>query len=116
MTTRRGFLSGLLAGPAVWAAGRRRPNIIFILADDLSYRDLGAYGQRYIETPNLDRLYGESMRFTQAYCGAAECALSRCSLMTGMYMGHARVRLNRSVRGQEHLLEEDVTVAEVPKG
>lgn len=115
MTTRRSFLNGILAASAMRASGSRPPNIIFILADDLSYRDLGAYGQRYVETPNLDRLYGESMRFTQAYCGAAECAPSRCSLMTGMHMGHARVRLNRSVRGQEHLLDEDVTVAEVMK-
>ncbi|MBN1911437.1 MAG: sulfatase-like hydrolase/transferase, partial [Pirellulales bacterium] len=93
----------------------KKPNIIFILADDLSYRDLGCYGQKHIQTPNLDRLYNEGMRFTQAYAGACECAPSRCSLMTGLHMGHARVRLNRSVRGQEHLLDEDVTVAEVLK-
>lgn len=92
-----------------------RPNIIFILSDDLSYRDLACYGQQHIDTPNLDRLFGQSMRFTQAYAGAAECAPSRCSLITGKHMGHARVRLNRSVRGQEHLQPEDVTVAEVLK-
>jgi len=92
-----------------------RPNIIFILSDDLSYRDLACYGQQHIDTPNLDRLFGESMRFTQAYAGAAECAPSRCSLVTGKHMGHARIRLNRSVRGQDHLQAEDVTVAEVLK-
>ncbi len=101
--------------PVASAAGSEQPNIIFILSDDLSYRDLGCYGQEQIDTPNLDRLYAEGMRFTQAYAGACECAPTRCSLMTGLHMGHARVRLNRSVRGQEHLLDEDVTVAEVLK-
>jgi len=76
---------------------------------------LGCYGQKHIETPHLDRLYREGMRFTQAYAGACECAPTRCSLITGKHMGHARIRLNRSVRGQDHLLDEDVTVAEVLK-
>ena len=122
MNTRRDFLKtagmGVAASffPAILQAKPpRRPNIIFILSDDLSYQDLGCYGQKWIETPNLDRLYRQSMRFTNAYAGAAECAPSRCSLMTGMHMGHARVRLNSSVRGQEYLLPEDVTVAEVLK-
>lgn len=115
MSTRRDFLMTLLALPALGAARSRRPNIVFILSDDLSYRDIGAYGQTRIDTPNLDRLYRESMRFPQGYCGAAECAPSRCSLMTGMHMGHARVRLNESVRGQEYLRAEDVTVAKVLK-
>jgi arylsulfatase A-like enzyme len=97
----------------VASAAAEPPNILFILSDDLSYRELGCYGQQHIETPNLDRLYGEAMRFTQAYAGACECAPTRCSLMTGLHMGHARIRLNRSVRGQDHLLDADVTVAEV---
>jgi arylsulfatase A-like enzyme len=97
------------------AAEERRPNIIFILSDDLSYHDLGCYGQKHIETPHTDRLYREGMRFTQAYAGACECAPTRCSLITGKHMGHARIRLNRSVRGQDHLLDKDVTVAEVLK-
>lgn len=108
------LLIGWLATAGV-ANGAESPNILFILSDDLSYRDLGCYGQQHIDTPNLDRLYMEGMRFTQAYAGACECAPTRCSLMTGLHMGHARVRLNRSVRGQEHLLDEDVTVAEVLK-
>lgn len=124
MPTRRDFLrraaqaSAVLAGAGALraaAAKPRRPNIIFILSDDLSYRDLACYGQKHIDTPNLDRLCGESLRFTQAYAGAAECAPTRCSLMTGKHMGHARIRLNRSVRGQDHLEAEDVTVAEVLK-
>ena len=66
-----------------------KPNVIFILADDLGYGDLGCFGQKLIQTPNIDRLAAEGMRFTQAYAGATVCAPSRCSLMTGMHNGHA---------------------------
>jgi len=94
-----------------------RPNVLFILADDLSYQDLSCYGQTRFQTPNLDRLAQEGLVFPHAYSGAPECAPSRASLMTGMHMGHCRVRLNASARGsQEHLLDEDVTVAEVLQG
>jgi arylsulfatase A-like enzyme len=104
----------------------RPPNIIFILADDLGYGDLGCYGQKDIQTPNLDRLATQSMRFTQAYTGASVCAPSRCVLMTGLHTGHARVRENMGTRKEippeEHgqkdripLLPEDVTVAQVLK-
>ena len=94
----------------------RKPNILFILSDDLSYRDLSCYGQDKFRTPNLDKLAMNGIRFTQAYSGSPECAPSRASLMTGMHMGHCRIRANNSVRGQDHLLSEDVTVAEVLKG
>ena len=89
----------------------RKPNIIFILADDLGYGDLGCYGQKKIQTPNIDRLAGEGMRFTQCYAGSTACAPSRAALMTGMHTGHARIRGNASMP----LLAEDVTVAEVLK-
>jgi hypothetical protein len=95
---------------------KRKPNILFIFSDDLSYRDLSCYGQEQFRTPNLDKLAMNGIRFTQAYSGASECAPSRASLMTGMHMGHCRIRANNSVRGQDHLLSEDVTVAEVLKG
>ena len=94
----------------------RKPNILFIFSDDLSYRDLSSYGQEQFRTPNLDNLAMNGIRFTQAYSGSSECAPSRGSLMTGMHMGHCRIRANSSVRGQDHLLSEDVTVAEVVKG
>jgi len=97
------------------ASTKDKPNILFIFSDDLSYRDLSCYGQRQFSTPNLDGLATKGLRFTQAYCGSPECAPSRASLMTGMHMGHCRVRANRSVRGQDHLLAEDTTVAEVLK-
>jgi len=93
----------------------RRPNILFIFSDDLSYRDLSCYGQKQFCTPNLDKLAMNGIRFTNAYCGSPECAPSRASLMTGMHMGHCRIRANRSLRGQDHLLAEDITVAEVLK-
>ena len=93
----------------------RKPNILFIFSDDLSYRDLSSYGQEQFRTPNLDKLAMNGIRFTQAYSGAPECAPSRASLMTGMHLGHCRIRANNSVRGQDHLLSEDVTVAEVLK-
>lgn len=89
----------------------RQPNIIFILADDLGYGDLGCYGQKQIQTPNIDKLAKEGMRFTQCYAGSTVCAPSRCCLMTGMHTGHARIRGNANVP----LKPEDVTIAEVLK-
>jgi len=86
-----------------------KPNIVFILADDLGYGDLGCYGQKKIKTPNLDRLAAEGMRFTQCYAGSTVCAPSRAVLMTGLHTGHARIRGNAKVP----LEPGDVTVAEV---
>jgi arylsulfatase A-like enzyme len=88
-----------------------RPNIIFILADDLGYGDLGCYGQKKIKTPNIDGLARDGMRFTQCYAGCTVCAPSRCSLMTGMHTGHARIRGNANVP----LTGDDLTVAEILK-
>lgn len=72
-----------------------RPNIIFILCDDMGYGDLGCYGQPYIETPNLDRMAQEGIRFTQAYAGSPVSAPSRATLMTGQHTGHTHVRGNK---------------------
>lgn len=77
-----------------------RPNIIFLLADDLGYGDIGAYGQKKIRTPHLDRLAQDGMRFTQHYSGHNVCAPSRCVLMTGLHPGHAYIRNNRGGVGQ----------------
>src|SRR4051812_9103829 len=79
-------------GRPIGVSSERKPNIIFILTDDLGYGDLGCYGQKRIKTPNLDRMAVDGMRFTQAYAGGAVCAPSRCVLMTGLHGGHARVR------------------------
>ncbi|MBN1342784.1 MAG: arylsulfatase [Phycisphaerae bacterium] len=104
-----------VAGSAVEAAaGRARPNIVFIMADDLGYGDLGCYGQQQIVTPCIDRLAAEGVRFTQAYAGSTVCAPSRCCLMTGVHNGHARIRDN--IPHGTFLAKEDVTLAEVLKG
>jgi len=87
------FLTGSCRSGAEEAGGRR-PNIIYILADDLGYGELGSYGQTKIETPNLDQLAQNGMRFTQHYAGSPVCAPSRCVLLTGKHTGHAYIRGN----------------------
>ena len=75
----------------------KKPNIIYILADDLGYGDIGSFGQKNIKTPNLDRLAEEGMRFTQHYSGSTVCAPSRAVLMTGLHSGHAPIRGNKEI-------------------
>jgi arylsulfatase A-like enzyme len=99
---------------------KRKPNIVFILADDLGYGDLSCYGQKRFETPHLDRMAAEGMRFTDHYSGSTVCAPARCSLMTGFHTGHAWVRGNwgSGPHGWGACLElrpEDVTAAELLK-
>src|SRR5688500_7393151 len=84
MLNRRQFLSSTLALPA-WAQPQKRPNIIFILADDLGWGDLGCYGNREIATPNLDRLATGGAQFTQFYTSNPVCSPSRTGFMTGQY-------------------------------
>jgi arylsulfatase A len=86
---------------AAGAVEKRRPNVVFILADDLGYGDLGCYGQKKIRTPNIDKIAAGGMRFTQFYSGNPVCAPSRCTLMTGYHTGHAQVRNNKQVGGEE---------------
>ncbi len=113
--TRRQFLQSAV-GAAAPAPAPERPNIVFILADDLGIGDLGCYGQQRIVTPNLDRMAAEGMRFQSAYAGAAVCAPSRCVLMTGLHAGHARIRDNHNHRGERvPLRPDDLTVAELLK-
>lgn len=97
--------------PSVSDAQVRKPNIIFLLADDLGYGDLGCYGQKSIQTPNLDKLAAGGRRYTQFYAGSTVCAPSRCSLMTGLHTGHCFIRGN----GKDDLRPDDVTIAEVLK-
>jgi arylsulfatase A-like enzyme len=96
------------------------PNIIYILADDLGYGDLGCYGQEIIRTPNIDALAKSGMLFTDHYAGSSVCAPSRAALMTGMHTGHNRVRGNYETGPKGfgaclELRDEDVTIAEVLK-
>ena len=103
----------LLLCASLVVAAERRPNIIYILADDLGYGDLGCYGQKVIQTPELDRMAKEGLRFTQFYAGATVCAPSRSVLMTGMHHGHTRVRGNAGQKNPaaQALREGDLTVA-----
>ena len=86
-----------LAAPHAQAAtpASEKPNIIFILCDDMGYGDLGCYGQPFIQTPCIDQMAREGMRFTQAYAGSPVSAPSRASLMTGQHSGHGHVRGNK---------------------
>jgi arylsulfatase A len=90
-----------------------RPNIIFILADDLGYGDIGCYGQQKIETPNIDRLAKKGIRFTQFYSGSTVCAPARCSFMTGLHTGHTAIRGNVTLKpeGQVPLPDSAVTIS-----
>ena len=81
--------------------GGRPPNIVFIMADDLGYGEVGAYGQTKIRTPSLDRMAAEGMRFTQHYSGSPVCAPSRCVLLTGLHSGHAYIRGNDEMADRE---------------
>jgi len=109
---RRTFLSAAAGLPAL-AQSSAPPNILLILADDLGYGNLGCYGAREIQTPHLDRMAAEGMRFTGAYAGSTVCAPSRCCLMTGLHTGHAKIRGN----GQRDLTlgPEDPTITEILK-
>ncbi|MFN7842996.1 MAG: sulfatase-like hydrolase/transferase, partial [Pirellula sp.] len=113
-----------LAGNAIAfetsTTSEKRPlNIVFILADDLGWADVGCYGQLQFETPNIDRLASRGMRFTQHYSGAPVCAPSRCVLMTGKHLGHAEIRGNKQAKqidprfdeGQAPLSDNAVTLA-----
>lgn len=107
-TKERTVVAGLLAATAmnVFAGGKaEKPNIIFILCDDMGYGDLACYGQRYIQTPHIDRLAQEGMRFTQAYAGSPVSAPSRASIMTGQHSGHGHVRGNKEYWPQSPIVK-----------
>ena len=107
----------MFCGSSLPAPGAPKPNIIFILSDDIAQGDLGCYGQKLIQTPNLDRMAAEGTRYMQAYCGTSVCAPSRSSLMTGLHMGHCPIRANREIQpeGQMPLPEGTFTVARLLK-
>jgi len=96
-----GITAMSLPAGSLAAAGKNKPNIVYILADDLGYAEVGCYGQKKIKTPNIDRLAAQGMRFTQHYSGNPVCAPSRCALMTGLHTGHSQVRGNKQVGGAE---------------
>ncbi len=107
-----------IIAPNVIGAEARKPNIIFILSDDVAMGDLGAYGQKLIQTPNLDQLCKEGTRYTSAYTGTSVCAPARSSFFTGLHMGNCPTRANREIKagaGQLPLPENTVTVGSVLK-
>lgn len=97
------------------AESDKRLNIVFIMADDLGYGELGCFGQKIIRTPHVDRLAADGMKLTRHYAGNPVCATSRCVLMTGQHPGHATIRTNRAWKpeGQWPIHDDDVTFAEV---
>lgn len=115
------FVAVLACLCVCWAGQLRaedapRPNIIFIMADDLGYGDLGCYGQKLIKTPSLDQMAQEGMRFTDFYAGCTVCAPARSVLMTGLHTGHTHVRGNASTdMSIQSLRKQDLTVAELLK-
>ncbi len=119
---RRKFMNALGIGAAAFATGqliscqteiKKKPNIIYIMTDDLGYGDVSCYGQSKFQTPNIDKLANEGMRFTQHYSGSTVCAPSRCCLMTGLHTGHAQIRGNKEHKpvGQFPMKDNTVTVA-----
>src|ERR1044071_8042215 len=96
LLTRRGFLAGAAASLA--AQQRTPPNFLFVLVDDMGWRDLGCYGSTYYETPNIDRLAGQSVRFTNAYAACPVCSPTRASILTGKYP--ARLNLTDWIPGR----------------
>lgn len=106
-----GLIFELCVRAAQVSVSPKPPNIIFIMADDLGYGDLGCYGQKRFKTPRLDQMASEGVRFTQYYAGSTVCAPSRSVLMTGLHTGHTRIRGN----GQVPLDYGDLTVAEILK-
>ena len=128
--SRLAFVGTLLIGALVTSPdalavkAENKPNIIFIMADDLGYGDLGCYGQKLIKTPHIDNLAKEGARFTQCYAGSTVCAPSRSVLMTGKHTGHTTVRGNFGIggvrglgggNGRVPLNADDITIAEVLK-
>lgn len=109
------LMAALIAGGA---GAAEKPNLIWVMADDLGYGELGCYGQKVTRTPNLDRMAKEGLRFTHFYAGATVCAPSRSVLMTGLHHGHTRVRGNAGKQNPlaQALRPDDTTVADVLKG
>jgi arylsulfatase A len=105
------------SGVAAFGQAKQRPNLIFVLSDDIAQGDLGAYGQKLIQTPNLDRLCKEGTRYLSAYTGTSVCAPARSSFFTGLHMGHCPTRANREIQpeGQRPLPKDTVTIAKILK-
>lgn len=121
MSRRKKWLAGIGTGVMVFnmvscsdvPSQPSKPNIVYILADDLGYGDIGCYGQDVIKTPNIDKLAQQGMRFTQHYSGSTVCAPSRSSLLTGLHTGHTYVRGNGKYQLRDN--DQDITIASLLK-
>ena len=113
MPSRKLFTLSTLLLITLTCFAQQKPNIIFILADDMGYGDAGCYGQQKIKTPHIDALAAQGLRFTQFYAGTAVCAPSRASFMTGRHTGHTPIRGNLGFKpeGQFPLPDTSVTIA-----
>ena len=113
----RALLLLMIATASLHAQQASKPNIIFILADDLGYGDLSCYGQKHFQTPNIDKLADQGIRFTSHYAGAPVCAPSRSVFMTGLHTGHTLIRGNREVQpeGQWPLPDDAYTLMKMMK-
>ncbi len=121
----KNLISTLVFVLSMLCCSARNPNIVFILADDLGYSELGCFGQKWIKTPHIDRLAKEGMKFTQHYSGQAVCAPCRCVLMTGKHPGNAYIRDNGDPKdgstknfpfpGQNPIPDDEITIAEALK-
>lgn len=109
------LLASLFVDQAALAENPKHPNLIWIMADDLGYGELGCFGQKTILTPELDQMAAQGMRLNHFYAGATVCAPSRSVLMTGLHHGHTRVRGNAGKANPkaQALREDDVTIAKV---
>ena len=119
--SRRSFIQGFSGLSALAAArsafsasasGVRKPNVVYIMADELGYYELSCMGHPYIKTPHIDRMAAEGVRFTQALAGSSVCAPTRCVLMTGKHSGHTSVRKND---GGTPMREDEETIASMLK-
>src|SRR6056297_2038770 len=114
------FVGGPVSGNSVVIAEappNKKPNIIYVLADDLGYGDLSCYGQNKFKTPHIDALASNGMMFLNHYSGSTVCAPSRSTLLTGLHTGHTPIRGNKEIQpeGQEPMPAETVTIAELLK-
>ncbi|MGM0490187.1 MAG: sulfatase-like hydrolase/transferase [Planctomycetota bacterium] len=103
----------VLGGARGYAA--EQPNVILVFVDDLGYGNLGCYGQEKIQTPVVDQMASEGLKFTRFYAGAPLCLPSRCALMTGQHMGHSRCRVNGGGGNHQPIEREDMTLSRMLK-
>ena len=97
------------------ASDRGKPNVVYMMLDEIGYFELSSMGNRILKTPNIDRLASEGMRFTQCLAGGPTCAPTRCALLTGKHLGHAQIRANSNRGGGFAITKDESTLGEMFK-